>query len=114
MWTDDYHNNYVRCENLEELEEHCAPLFLYNKEDKRWIKMWSDIQEFCEYFGYLNISLYNNDYMKYGDGIEEFLSGFWVNLKDAEYPDDDSCIMFERAYFRFENGFMFVHRLKDE
>jgi hypothetical protein len=109
MRADDDHNNYVRCENLDDLENHCGPLVLYNKEDKRWIKMRSLIQECCEYFGYLNVSIYNNDYMKYGDGIDEFLSGFWINLKDADYPDDDSSVNFGNAQVFIENGYMRVN-----
>jgi hypothetical protein len=111
MWTDDYHDHFVRCETLDELEEHCAPLFLYRKEDKQWIKMWSLLQECVKMFGCINVSVYSNDYMKYGDGIEEFLFGFWVNLKEAVFTDDCSLELVKSTIL-FEDGFMFV-RLRD-
>jgi len=105
MWTDDYHDHFVRPENEEEFEEIIAPLNLYKKKDKKWGVMYSDIKKCIEMFGYMNVSLYYDDYMKYGDRIEEFLySGFWVNIREAEYNDGN--IEFENATILFENGFM--------
>ena len=106
MYMDDYHDNYVRPRTKEELEELVAPLFLYNEKDARWIKMYDNIQKCIEIFGYLNVSLYHNDYMKYGDHIEPFLHGFWVNLQEAEY--NEGCIDFEGHSITIENGFMFI------
>jgi len=107
IWTDDYHDHYIYCETIEELEEFCSPLFLYNKEDEHWKKMWSLLQECTEMFGCKNISVYSNDYMKYGDGIEEFLMGFWVNLKEADYNDEGSLDLDGHSVF-IENGFMYI------
>jgi len=106
MRIDDYHDNYVRAETIEELEELIAPLFLYNKEDKRWLKMHENILKCIEMFGILNISLYYNNYMKYGDHLEEFLTGFWINLRESDY--NDGCIDFENHQIEIENGFMFI------
>jgi hypothetical protein len=110
MWTDDYHNNFVRPDNKEELEELVGPLFLYKENDKTWEKMYSDILQCIEIFGYGNVSLYHNDYMKYGDHLEPFLYGFWVNLQDGKY--NEGSIEFENATILIENGFMFVHNYK--
>jgi len=107
MWTDDYHDHFVRPENEEELKEIIAPLNLYKKDNKNWIIMYSDIKKCIEMFGYMNVSLYFNEYMKYGDHLEEFLyGGFWVNLREAEY--NDGSIEFENATILFENGFMLI------
>jgi len=106
MWIDDYHDHYVRCENLEELEEFCEPLFIHKKNDKRWKRMRSNVLKCAEIFGYLNISLFSNDDMKYGNGIEEFLSGFWVNLKDADF--NEGYLEIEETTITIENGFMFI------
>jgi hypothetical protein len=62
-------------------------------------------------FGCKNISVYSNDYMKYSDGIEEFLMGFWVNLKEADYNDEDSLELDGYSVF-IENGFMFIRGRK--
>ena len=106
IWTDDYHDNYVKPDNKEDLEELVAPLFLYKKDDKNWQKMYNDILKCCEIFGYSNVSLYHNDYMKYGDHLEPFLSGFWINLRDGKY--NDGTIEFENATILIEDGFMWV------
>jgi hypothetical protein len=58
-------------------------------------------------FGCKNISVYSNDSMMYGDGIEEFLMGFWVNLKEADY-NDESSLELDNCSVLFENGFMFL------
>jgi hypothetical protein len=61
-------------------------------------------------FGCINVSLYHDDYMKYGDRIEEFLySGFRVNLREAEF--NDGSIEFENATMLFENRFMNIRHL---
>jgi len=106
MWTDDYHDHFVRPANKKELDEIIAPLNLYKKNDKRWKEMYSDIKKCIKMFGYMNVSLYYDDYMKYGDHIEEFLCGFWVNLREAEYNEDS--IEFKNASITIENGFMFI------
>jgi len=105
MWIDDDHDHFVRPKNEKEFEEIIAPLILYKKNNKKWEVMYSDIKKCIEMFGYMNVSLYFDEYMKYGDHIEEFLySGFWVNLRDAEY--NEGSIYFENATILFENGFM--------
>ena len=105
MYTDDYHDNYFRPENQEELDEMLAPLILFNKGQERWEHMHADILKCVELFGYRNNSLLQTQTMKYGDNIEWSLSGFWVNLKEAEY--NDGRIEFENADITIENGFMF-------
>jgi len=107
MWTDDDHDHFLRPENDEDLDKIIAPLNLYKKNDKHWKTMYSDIKKCIEMFGYMNVSLYFDEYMKYGDHIEEFLyGGFWVNLREAEY--NDGSIEFENATILFENGFMLI------
>jgi len=46
--------------------------------------MHSIIKKCVKIFGYMNVSFFHDDYMKYGDHIDEFLVGFWVNLKEAD------------------------------
>ena len=106
MRTDDYHDHYFCPENQEELDEMIAPLILFNKGQERWERMYKDILKCVEMFGYRNISLLQTQTMKYGDNIEWFLSGFWINLKNAEY--NDGYIEFENADITIENGFMFI------
>jgi hypothetical protein len=107
IYIDDYHDHYIRCETIKELKEFCSPLFLHKKNDKHWKKMWSLLQKCAKMFGCKNISVYSNDYMKYGDGIKEFLMGFWVNLKEADYNDEGSLDLDNCSVF-FENGFMYL------
>jgi hypothetical protein len=77
MWADDYHDDFVRPDNKKELEELIAPLNFFMKNDKVWKKMGANINKCVKMFGYTNVSLYHNDYMKYGDHLEHFLySGF--------------------------------------
>jgi hypothetical protein len=106
MWMDDYHDNYVRPETMEEFEELVGPLFLYNKHDKRWLKMYENILKCIEIFGLMNVSIYHNDYMKYGDHLEPFLHGFWVNLQEGEY--NEGYIDLEGHSITIEDGFMFI------
>jgi len=106
VWIDDYHDNFVRADTMEELDELVAPLFLYKKKDERWLKMYNNIKKCIEMFGINNVSFYHNDYMKYGDHLEEFLNGFWVNLREAEY--NDGYIDFENHSMVIENGFLFI------
>jgi len=108
MWTDDYHNHYVRPETMEELEELIAPLILYKKGVDRWENMYRNILNCVEVFGFMNISLYQNDYLKYGDGIEEFLHGFWLNLREADY--NEGSVELENTTVTIEDGFMFVRQ----
>jgi len=70
--------------------------------------MYSNLLKSIELFGIRNISLYSNDYMKYGDGIEEFMNGFWVNLREAEY--NEGYISFENTMIEIENGYMFIRQ----
>jgi hypothetical protein len=107
MWADDYHDHFVRPENKKEFDELVAPLQLYNKDDKRWKKMYSIIKKCVKMFGYMNVSLYYDDYMKYGDHIHEFLCGFWVNLREANFSEEEHLIL-ENTTIEFENGFMFI------
>ena len=106
MWVDDYHDNYFRPENQEELDEMLEPLMLLKKGNDRWERMHSSLLKCVEMFGYLNVSIMHTDTMKYGDRLDEFLAGFWVNLKEAEYNDGN--IEFENADITIENGFMFI------
>ena len=106
MWCDDYHDNYVKPDNKKELEELIAPLILFRKEDKTWKKMHKVIKQCAKIFGYKNISLYHTDYQKYGDHLDTFLAGFWVNLRDAEY--NEGSIEFDENTILIEDGFMWV------
>jgi hypothetical protein len=106
IWMDDYHDHYVVPSNQEELEEIIEPLLLLKKGEKRWEDMYATIQKCIEIFGY-HISLYFDEYMKYGDHIEDFLYGFWVNLREAEYNEEGS-IEFENTTVFIENGFMLI------
>jgi hypothetical protein len=107
MYTDDYHDNFLRPENEKDLEEIIGYVNIFYGKNEKWQVMYSDIKKCIEMFGYMNVSLYFNEYMKYGDHIEEFLSGFWVNLREADYKDE-GFIEFENAYIMIENGFMYV------
>jgi len=108
MRTDDYHDNFLRPENEEDLQELIGYVtFYYGKKDEKWQTMYSDIKKCIEMFGYVNVSLYFNEYMKYGDHIEEFLAGFWVNLREADYTEE-GCLEFENTNITIENGFMYI------
>lgn len=106
LWMDDYHDNYIKPSNQEELDELIAPLILFNKGTKRWEAMYATILKCVEIFGYENISLYHTDYMRYGDHLETFLDGFWVNLREAEY--NEGYMELEDCTITFEDGFMFI------
>jgi len=108
MKIDDYHDHFLCPENKKELEELTGWVTFYNgKKDKKWLAMYRDIKKCIEMFGYGNISLYHNEYMKYGDGIEEIQNGFWVNLRDANY-NDEGYLEFDNASIMIENGFMYI------
>ena len=106
MWTDDYHDDYVRPENMEELDELVAPLFQLLIKKERWLKMYENIKKCIEIFGFMNVSIYYHDDMKHGDRLEMFLHGFWVNLREAEF--NDGTIDFEGHEILIEDGFMFI------
>jgi hypothetical protein len=113
MWQDDDHQNYVRFETLDEFKELCgwvefyqAYTLLKNGKDA-WNARYNDIIKSIELFGSMNVSVHYDEYMKMGDGLDEFMSGFWINLKDAEY--NDGCIKFETAENIFiQDGYLGV------
>ena len=110
MWQDDYHDNYVHPENEEELDEllNAVSIYLTAKNRGMWQKMCEDIRKCAEIFGYINISVYSKENsLELGGRVEEFLRGFWINLRDGEYNEGKS-IYFENADIMIDNGFMFV------
>jgi len=108
MWLDDNHDNYVNPENQEDLDEllNTVSIFIFGNKKNSYERMCNDIRKCVEIFGYMNVSIYFDERMKNGDHIEEFLNGFWVNLRDGEY--NDGSIEFEDATILIENGFMWV------
>jgi len=108
MLTDDYHDHFLRPENEEDLQELIGWVTFYNGEnDPKSNTMLEDIKNCIKIFGYENVSIYHNDYMKYGDGIEEMLSGFWVDLRNVNY-DDEGYLELTNADITFENGFLYI------
>jgi hypothetical protein len=87
MRQDDNHEHSVHCKTLEELEDicHCIDFYeAYNRHQngkEGWEKHYEDILKSIELFGIMNVSLYFDEYQRYGDHLEELLLGFWINLK---------------------------------
>lgn len=107
MLTDDYHEHFLRPENEGEFQELIQYVILYNENINKWHSMYNNIRNCSDMFGYKNISLYFNENMKWGDGIEEFQNGFWVNLREADYNNEGS-FKFYNANIIIENGFMYI------
>jgi len=108
MWADDYHDNYVKPDNEEELDELLNPIsiFIFGKNKEIYDRMCADIRKCIEIFGYGNVSIYNDEKMERGEHFDEFLNGFWINLRDGKY--NDGTIEFENATILIEDGFMWV------
>jgi hypothetical protein len=114
MWQDDDHQNYVRFETLDELKELCDWVEFYqaytnHRNGKEgWSAHYQDILKSVELFGSMNVSVHYDEYMKMGDGLEAFMSGFYINLKNAEY--NEGTIEFETAEsFYIEDGYLRVN-----
>jgi hypothetical protein len=108
MWQDDDHENYVRCESLEELgKEYGQAIFVFYRERKDWKPFFSLIKQCWYLFGFLNISTYSNEYIKYGDNDYEFFRGIWVNLQEAKW--NEGSIEFKNSHIDLiENGYAFI------
>jgi hypothetical protein len=107
MLKDEDHEHYFRPENEGELQELIQFVSLYEVENEKWHQMYKNIRNCTDMFGYKNISLYFNENMKWGDGIEEFLNGFWINLREADYSNGEP-FEFYKAKIMVEKGFLFV------
>jgi hypothetical protein len=110
---DDDHEHYIRCETLDELNELCGWLDVYSVANRHrngeegWKAHYEDLLKSVELFGILNISVYYNEYMNRSDGLEEFMLGFWINLKEAEY--NEGSIYFDTAkHINIIDGYLWV------
>jgi hypothetical protein len=107
MLTDDYHDHYLRPENHGEFEELIQYVIIYIENNDICRSMYWNIRKCIDMFGFGKISLYSNENMKWGEGVDEFLKGFWLNINEADIKNKDP-IEFYHANIIKENYFWFI------
>jgi len=107
MLKDDYHEHYLIPENHGEFEELFQYVKLYTENSDTCHSMYCNVKRCIKIFGFGKFSLYSNENMKWGEGLEEFLNGFWLKLSKSD-KNDKEPIEFYKANIIKENDFWFI------
>jgi len=110
MLKDKYHEHYLIPENHGEFEELFQYVKLYTENSDTCCSMYSNVKRCIEKLGFGKFSLYSNENMIRGEGVDEFLKGFWLKVNKADKKNKEP-INFYHANIIEENDFWFIQTI---